>query len=103
MTRRRGLAWLAAVLLAGALAADLSREPERQLTAKALLSAIGFYRDAVSPRLARTGVRCRFFPSCSRYAEVSIRSRGAVDGTLRALRRLGRCGPWTRRMTVDPP
>jgi hypothetical protein len=49
------------------------------------------------------GVSCRFEPTCSRYAEGAIRADGALIGTLRAVHRIGRCGPWTRPGTDDPP
>ncbi|MEM7353924.1 MAG: membrane protein insertion efficiency factor YidD [Acidobacteriota bacterium] len=49
------------------------------------------------------GVRCRFQPTCSHYAEGSIRKHGAWRGTGLAAWRILRCGPWTEIGTVDPP
>lgn len=99
--RRRALA--AASALVALLAWDLSRPPAAQWTARAELAAIGRYRRWLSPALGRAGVRCRFEPSCSRYAEAAIRADGALVGTARALARVARCGPWTPAGTVDPP
>lgn len=101
MTRRR----LLAAVLAGALllALDLSRAPADQLTARALLGAIDLYQATLSPRMPALGVSCRFEPTCSRYAEGAIRADGALIGTLRAIHRIGRCGPWTPPGTIDPP
>jgi uncharacterized protein len=48
-------------------------------------------------------VRCRFEPSCSRYAEGAIRKDGALVGAARATWRVLRCGPWTEAGTYDPP
>ena len=84
-------------------AADLSRAPAEQLSARALLAGIDAYQAGVSGRLARAGVRCRFQPSCSRYAEGAIRADGALVGSARAGWRILRCGPWTPAGTVDPP
>lgn len=98
--RRRLVCALGFALLAGW---DLSRPPARQWTARAELAAIGGYRAWLSPLLGRAGVRCRFEPSCSRYAEAAIRAQGALVGTARALGRIARCGPWTPQGTVDPP
>ncbi len=48
------------------------------------------YRRAISPFL---GPKCRFYPSCSRYAEKALREHGGLVGTWLALRRLLRCQP----------
>jgi hypothetical protein len=90
---------LALVALA---ALDLARPPSRQLSAWALLAGIDGYQAALSPGLARAGVRCRFRPTCSRFAEDAIRRDGALVGTARAGWRLLRCGPWTPAGTLDP-
>jgi hypothetical protein len=52
--------------------------------------AIAAYRLAISPWL---GPRCRFYPSCSRYAEEAI-SRHGWRGLVLAFRRLLRCHPF---------
>jgi len=103
MTPRRRRALAAAAALLALLALDLSRPPERQWSARAELAALAGYRRWLSPALGAAGVRCRFEPSCSRYAEAAIRSGGALVGTARALGRIARCGPWTPAGTVDPP
>lgn len=99
MSRRRRLLYAVLALLL-LLALDLVRAPEKQLSARALLAGIDLYQATLSGRL---GVRCRFEPSCSRYAEAVIRRDGALIGSLRAVHRLGRCGPWTPAGTYDPP
>ena len=77
--RRRKL--LAVALLFGALLTlDLLRAPENQLTARALLAAIDTYQATLSPVLGHAGVRCRFHPSCSHYAEGAIKKDGALIG-----------------------
>lgn len=67
------------------------------------LGGIHFYQRTLSPLAARAGVRCRFTPTCSRYAEVVITRDGIVRGGWRALTRVARCGPWTSPGTVDAP
>jgi putative membrane protein insertion efficiency factor len=56
-----------------------------------LILALFCYRKFLSPLLPRA---CRFYPSCSAYAEEAIRAFGAFKGIARALGRLGRCHPW---------
>jgi putative component of membrane protein insertase Oxa1/YidC/SpoIIIJ protein YidD len=101
-SRRRRVAAIVGLVLAIALVLDLTRAPERQWTARFELWAIGRYRAGVSPWLAKGGVRCRFEPSCSRFAEAAIRADGALVGTARAAWRILRCGPWTPAGTRDP-
>ncbi len=101
--RARVAAGLALAALVAAGAADLARPPDRQLSARVLLAGIGFYRHNLSRPVELSGVRCRFEPTCSAYAEAVIRDGGALRGSLRAVWRLLRCAPWTPAGTLDPP
>jgi uncharacterized protein len=67
------------------------------------LAAIHFYRQHASDVAATAGYRCRFTPTCSRYAEVVIARDGVMRGGWRAVTRIARCGPWTRPGTRDEP
>ncbi len=55
-----------------------------------LLGAIGLYRATVGRVL---GGRCRFYPSCSAYAQEAVRRHGAAKGSLLAAWRVLRCSP----------
>jgi putative membrane protein insertion efficiency factor len=52
---------------------------------------IRLYQLAVSPLL---GPRCRFHPSCSRYALEAVERFGAGRGSWLAAKRIARCHPW---------
>jgi len=67
------------------------------------LAAIHTYQRTLSPLAAQAGLRCRFTPTCSRYAERVIVRDGLVRGGWRAIRRVARCGPWTPMGTSDAP
>lgn len=56
-----------------------------------LLLVIKGYRLFLSPYF---GSQCRFFPTCSAYAQEAIERFGAGRGSLLACRRLCRCHPW---------
>ncbi|HEY0939015.1 MAG TPA: membrane protein insertion efficiency factor YidD [Steroidobacter sp.] len=57
----------------------------------ALTGAIRAYRYLLSPMLGPT---CRFYPSCSCYAEQALQQHGALRGSYLTVRRLLRCHPW---------
>lgn len=63
-----------------------------------LLGGIRLYRATLSGWL---GGQCRFYPSCSEYAEGAIRSRGAVQGAAFACWRVSRCHPFGKG-GIDP-
>ena len=88
------------LVIASVLARDVSRPPGHQVTARLAVSAIRWYHTTLSPHL---GVRCRFTPSCSVYAMTVIARHGIVRGGWLAIRRVTRCGPWTKSGTVDEP
>ena len=56
-----------------------------------LLSAIRFYRRAVSPLFPP---RCRYIPTCSQYALEAVEKYGAAKGGWLAFKRLMRCHPF---------
>ena len=98
---RRRARPIALLVLLG-LTLDWTR-PERQLSAFALLGAIHGYQATLSKLMPGLGVRCRFKPSCSHYGEGAVAEYGAFGGSLLAVWRILRCGPWTPAGTVDPP
>jgi uncharacterized protein len=67
------------------------------------LAGIRGYQHFLAPLAADVGIRCRFTPSCSVYAERVIERDGVVRGGWLALKRIARCGPWTPMGTLDDP
>ena len=100
---RRHLRLLIFIVVAAVIGYDLTRPPMAQWSAAAAVAGIHLYQATLGPALGAVGVRCRFEPSCSRYAVASITKLGMLKGGWRALRRIARCGPWTPQGTVDPP
>jgi putative membrane protein insertion efficiency factor len=56
-----------------------------------LIGMIRVYQATLSGWL---GGQCRFYPSCSHYAEEAIRDHGAAKGCAMAMWRLLRCNPF---------
>ncbi|MGD8176123.1 membrane protein insertion efficiency factor YidD [Marinimicrobium sp. ARAG 43.8] len=55
------------------------------------LRLIWLYRYLLSPWI---GNQCRFYPSCSHYAEEAIARHGFCRGSYLSARRLLKCHPW---------
>jgi putative membrane protein insertion efficiency factor len=70
-----------------------------ELPGRALVALVRVYQGTLSPLL---GKRCRFEPSCSAYFIESVQKYGVLRGTLRGLRRVGRCHPF-HPGGYDPP
>jgi uncharacterized protein len=56
-----------------------------------LLVLIRAYRFFISPLL---GANCRFSPTCSAYAETSVRRFGALKGLYLSVKRIIKCHPF---------
>ena len=61
-----------------------------RLPAIVLAATIRGYQLFVSPVL---GANCRFDPTCSAYAQESIKRFGALRGSFLAVKRISRCHP----------
>jgi putative membrane protein insertion efficiency factor len=61
-----------------------------------MLGLLAIYRWFLSPVTSYFGVKCRHMPSCSKYAQISIRRHGPWAGGWLTLARLLRCHPFER-------
>ena len=57
-----------------------------------LLAPVHIYRKLISPALPP---RCKYYPSCSRYAVEAVRELGLIRGSIVAAWRVVRCNPWS--------
>jgi putative membrane protein insertion efficiency factor len=64
----------------------------REVLRRLLTAPILVYSRVVSPALPR---RCRYEPTCSRYAIQAIGEYGILRGLVLAAWRLLRCNPWS--------
>jgi uncharacterized protein len=65
----------------------------KEVGAWLLLFFVRVYKIFLSPFF---GGACKFYPTCSNYAYEAIARHGARRGVWLALKRLGRCRPFTR-------
>ena len=56
------------------------------------VAPIRLYQRLISPALPR---RCRYEPTCSRYAVQAVEDYGILRGLVLAVWRLLRCNPWS--------
>jgi hypothetical protein len=77
---------------------SLARSVAR-LPVRLLLGLVRAYQIVLSPLL---GGRCRFEPSCSRYAAACLETHGALRGSLLSIVRLCKCHPF-HPGGFDPP
>jgi uncharacterized protein len=71
-----------------------SESPAAMRIARGMVSApIVAYQRVISPALPR---RCRYEPTCSRYAIQALGEYGILRGLVLAAWRLLRCNPWSR-------
>jgi len=70
----------------------------RSVLQKIALLPIRFYRYVLSPFL---GSNCRYYPSCSAYAQEAIEQHGVMHGLWLSIKRVSRCHPW-HEGGIDP-
>lgn len=63
---------------------------DRSVLKFVVLAGIAFYRGCLSPAIPSS---CRFYPTCSAYAQEAVSEWGVRQGLWMALKRLGRCRP----------
>jgi putative membrane protein insertion efficiency factor len=74
-------------------AGETAPESRSRRCVRALAVApIVIYQRVISPAIPR---RCKYHPTCSRYAVDAIREYGILRGAVLAAWRLLRCNPWS--------
>ncbi len=53
----------------------------------------------ISPIIGRN---CRYYPTCSCYADKAIERHGVIKGGFLAIIRILRCHPWSKHSYIDP-
>jgi putative membrane protein insertion efficiency factor len=81
---------------------DWNAPPPADYGVRAAVFAIDQYRGFVSPAISKFST-CRFTPTCSRYGRAVLLKYGLPRGLTKIVWRIARCGPWTKRGTVDLP
>ncbi len=73
------------------LSASTQRPGKVSFLAYPLIFAVYVYRCTLAPIF---GGGCRYYPTCSHYAEDALSKYGAWRGSILTVKRLLRCHPW---------
>ena len=60
---------------------------------KIFIKVICFYQKLISPWL---GHNCKYYPTCSEYTKQAIEKYGAIKGTIKGVKRIIRCNPFSK-------
>ncbi len=69
---------------------------------KIILTLINFYQKIIAVALFNLGLKgsCRFYPTCSEYAKISIKEKGIIEGGKMAVIRLLKCQPFYKEPAI---
>ena len=70
----------------------VARSRARRVARAVAVAPIVVYQRLISPAIPR---RCKYHPTCSRYAVDAIREYGILRGAVLAAWRVLRCNPWS--------
>ena len=63
---------------------------------KVLIFLIEKYQKFLSPIISKRGINCKYYPTCSEYMKQAIEKYGCFIGTLKGLKRILRCNPFSK-------
>ena len=67
-----------------------------RILAKSLIRLYQLFLSPLLHWLAGPGFGCRYTPSCSEYAREAIELHGGFKGSVLAIKRIGRCHPFSK-------
>ncbi len=63
---------------------------------KLLIKIINFYKKAISPFFANSGIHCKYEPTCSEYTKQAIEKYGIIKGIWLGFIRILKCNPLSK-------
>ena len=61
-----------------------------------LIKLINFYQKKISPILSKSGINCKYYPSCSEYMKQAIERYGCLKGIILGIIRIFKCNPFSK-------
>jgi putative membrane protein insertion efficiency factor len=94
--------WLIALLGAAVLLMmDAMRPPQKQLSVRLFAVSVDGYHRYIHPLTGRY-LRCRYSPTCSRFAVEATQKYGIAKGGWLSVRRIASCRSSVQMGTKDP-
>jgi uncharacterized protein len=75
------------------------KQTEVDVIKKLFIGLIRIYQIILSPYM---GGQCKYYPSCSQYAILSLKKDGVFLGTVKSIWRLLRCNPFSKGGIDNP-
>lgn len=63
---------------------------------KVFLFFINFYKKYISQIFEYSGIRCKYYPTCSDYTKQAIQKYGTIKGSFLGLKRILKCNPFSK-------
>ena len=60
------------------------------------IKMILFYQKRLSPLISSTGIKCKYYPSCSEYTKQAIEKYGVLRGCMLGGKRILKCNPFSK-------
>ena len=60
------------------------------------IKMILFYQKRLSPLISSTGIKCKYYPSCSEYTKQAIEKYGSIRGVFLGIIRILKFNPFSR-------
>jgi putative membrane protein insertion efficiency factor len=99
--KRLKLVLLLAVVIGGlGFTWDVSRQPEKQVTARVYIGSVRVYQVVGRP-LLKGWVACRYRPTCSDYSIAAVQRYGTLHGLALTYKRIRSCTNEVKMGTVD--
>lgn len=57
---------------------------------------INFYKKYISQIFEYSGIRCKYYPTCSEYTKQAIQKYGTIKGIFLGLKRILKCNPFSK-------
>jgi putative membrane protein insertion efficiency factor len=103
-SRKWGCGRITIIIMAFIIIENLIIPPRYQVSNNMALGLLWVYQNTASKAFKTTGVvRCRFYPTCSEYARLSLMHDGFLVGSVKGIWRVLRCNPLNRGPVEDWP